>query len=182
MNDQSLKVIVGAGGDQQPGWISLDKWQLDITDFSQWASLFYPNSIDAILAEHVFEHLTPAESYNAARNFFYYLKPGGMARICVPDGLHPDQRYQDWVAPGTGWSGDGHKQLFDYQSMSQLFTSVGFTVYLREYWDEGGELHSTLWDDFDGRIKRCSRSIHSKIISLLIGAEYTSILIDAIKP
>ncbi|MBO0719223.1 MAG: hypothetical protein J2P41_00240 [Blastocatellia bacterium] len=181
-NVKPLKVIVGAGGDQQEGFISLDQYQLDITDLGQWASLFYPNSIDVILAEHVFEHLTPEGSFNAARNFFFYLKSGGYARICVPDGLHPDQKYQAWVAPGTGWSGDSHKQLFDYQSLSRLLWTVGFTVYLREYWDENGELHSSLWDEHGGRIKRCSRSMHSAIISMFVGADYTSLLVDAVRP
>lgn len=177
-----LKVIVGAGGDQLPGWISLNQSDLDITDLSQWATRFYPGSIDVILAEHVFEHLTQVGSFDAARNFYFYLKPGGFARICVPDGLHPDQKYQAWVAPYTGWSGADHKQLFDYRSLLQLLRSVGFQVYLREYWDEGGELHSSLWSDLDGRVKRCSRSLYSAIVSLFVGAEYTSLLVDAVKP
>lgn len=182
MNGQELKVIVGAGGDQLPGWISLNYSDLDITDVSQWAKRFYPGSIDVILAEHVFEHLTPAGSFDAARNFYFYLKPGGFARICVPDGLHPDGKYQAWVAPYTGWSGADHKQLFDYRSLARLLTDVGFQVYFREYWDEGGELHSSIWDDSDGRVKRCSRSFYSAILSFFVGADYTSLLVDAVRP
>lgn len=75
-----LRVIVGAGSTTQPGWLSLEERDLDITDERQWAERFTPNSIDAILAEHVFEHLTPAESVNAARNFYTYLKPGDPAQ------------------------------------------------------------------------------------------------------
>lgn len=182
MSDNALKIIVGAGGDTQEGWISLEESQLDITDLAQWAALFYPASIDAILAEHVFEHLTQGEAFDAARNFFFYLKPGGYARICVPDGLHPDAKYIAWVQPGTGWNGDGHKQLFDYQSLSRLLWSVGFNVELREFWDSSGVLHSSLWNDGDGRIKRCSRTLYTSLISLFVGAEYTSLLVDAVRP
>lgn len=183
MNSASpLKVIVGAGGDTQEGWVSLEERDLDITDISQWYGLFDTNSIDAILAEHVFEHLTPAESFLAARNFYFFLRPGGYARICVPDGLHPDQKYIAWVAPGTGWNGDDHKQLFDYRSLAGLLWNVGFAVYFREHWDERGTLHSSLWNDGDGRIRRCSRTLYSSLISWIVGADYTSLLIDAVKP
>ena len=83
-----MKVIVGAGGTSEPGWLALGESDLDVTDFEQWAQRFAPSSLDAILAEHVWEHLTEIEALAATRNAAYFLRPGGILRIAVPDGLH----------------------------------------------------------------------------------------------
>ena len=177
-----LRVIVGAGGTAQPGWDSLEERDLDITDTRQWAELFAPNSIDALQAEHVFEHLTPGESINAARNFFTYLAPGGYARIAVPDGFHTDSKYINWVMPGTGFNGDDHKQLFNYRTLSQLLTGAGFGVRLLEYWDENGWFHSGPLNDEEGAIRRYLFGSQFFFLSLVVGCRYTSLTVDAIKP
>lgn len=62
-----MKLIIGAGGITQPGWLSLEETDLDITQADQWAAHFAPNSLDAIFAEHVWEHLTLNEALDAAR-------------------------------------------------------------------------------------------------------------------
>lgn len=177
-----LRLIVGAGGTAQPGWGSLEERDLDITDARQWESNFSPNSIDAILAEHVFEHLTPAESMAAARNFFTYLAPGGYARIAVPDGYHTDENYIAWVMPGTGFNGDDHKQLFNYKSLSQLLAGTGFIVQPLEFWDENGWFHSGPLNDEEGTIKRYLFGSNFFFLSLIVGCRYTSLTVDAIKP
>ena len=53
------------------------------------------NSLEAILAEHVWEHLTNKEGVEAARICFEFLKPRGY--ICCPvlDGFFPDENYQN---------------------------------------------------------------------------------------
>jgi hypothetical protein len=48
-----LRIVVGAGGLFDPGWIPTDVDVLDILDERHWRRLFRENSIDAILAEHV---------------------------------------------------------------------------------------------------------------------------------
>lgn len=67
-----------------------------------WAYHFKSNPVDAILAEHVWEHLDCFGAIMAAQNCFKYLKPGGYMRVAVPDGWHPDKDYIDCVKPG-GW-------------------------------------------------------------------------------
>jgi predicted SAM-dependent methyltransferase len=140
-----MKIIVGAGRTQQHGWSSLEQSELDITNRFQWARRFAPASLDAVLAEHVFEHLTVEEGSAAARNCFEFLKRGGYLRVAVPDGLHPDPQYIAWVRPGDGWNGDDHKELYDYRSLSRLLTESGFTVRPLEWWDESGNLHVSEW-------------------------------------
>ena len=84
------RIIVGAQSTRQFGWIPLQQYDLDIRDERNWARRFSPNSLNAVLAEHVLEHLTYDEAAEAARNCFRYLKPDGYFRVAVPDGFHPE--------------------------------------------------------------------------------------------
>jgi predicted SAM-dependent methyltransferase len=177
-----MKIIVGAGGTRYYGWVSLEERDLDITQRVQWAKRFAPASLEAILAEHVFEHLTLEEARAAALNCFDYLKPGGYLRVAVPDGLHPDQQYIAWVRPGTGWNGDDHKVMWDYRSLSRLLTGVGFNVRVLECWDEQGKFRVNDWSHADGYISRCYGGPWSTcFLNLVVGAQYTSLIIDAVK-
>jgi predicted SAM-dependent methyltransferase len=176
------RVIVGAGGTTQEGWISLEESQLDIRRFTAWINQFLPGSCDAILAEHVLEHMSPFEAGLAIRNFYIFLKRGGHVRLAVPDGFHPMGNYIDWVRPGGIWNPHSHKTLFDYKSLSALLERIGFRVRLLEWHDEAGELHSEKWDGRDGEISRCSNSFYSRwFLSPVGGANYTSLIVDAIK-
>lgn len=181
-----MKVIVGAGGVQQEGFISLEESDLDITNAEAWAEFFPPNSLDCILAEHVWEHLTWDEAMRAAMNCCAYLKPGGTLRIAVPDGFHPGQKYINWVAPGTGWNGDDHKVLYDYRSLCGLLNQAGFQCFPKEFFNERGELAAFPLNDDHGHIKRSVQcypeSFEGSFVSWLIGTTYTSLTVDALKP
>jgi hypothetical protein len=78
-----------------PGWLAAGVNELDVrarADF-QRLGLLLPRlppgaaggAASAFLAEHVWEHLTLAEGFAAARHLFAALRPGGHARIAVPD-------------------------------------------------------------------------------------------------
>lgn len=176
-----MKLIVGAGGTSEPGWTSLNEGDLDVTDAAQWAAMFPPRSLDAVLAEHVWEHLTWDEALAATRNIAAYLKPGGVLRIAVPDGLHSCSRYIAWVAPGTGFNGDDHKLLFDYRTLAQLMQSAGLRPVLREWWDETGSFHSNYRADEDGKIRRSLNGANFIELTLLLGCPYTSLIVDGVK-
>ena len=92
----------GASGGSYKDWIATDKEMLDLLREDDWAYYFESKPLDAILAEHVWEHLDHRAALVAAQNCFTYLKPGGYIRIAMPDGLHPDKGYIDRVKPG-GW-------------------------------------------------------------------------------
>ena len=135
-----LKVIVGAGGTFQTGWVSTDIEHLNILDPENWGRYFAEGSIDAILAEHVWEHLTGEESLLAARNCFKYLKHHGYLRVAVPDGFHPSREYIEDVKPGgRGAGADCHKILYNYKTLSRVFTAADFDVDLIEWFDEKGQ-------------------------------------------
>ncbi len=178
---EDLRIIVGAGSVVQDGFIPLQESDLDITDAAQWAELFEPDSIAAIVAEHVFEHLSFSEGMEAARNCYRYLRRGGTLRVSVPDGCHPDQNYIDWVAPGTGYNGDDHKGLFDCQSLAWLLQSAGFFLDYKEFWNERGSFYTEPMEFERGEMRRTSHDFWAKLLSVRVGADYTSLVIDGIK-
>ncbi|HJT21698.1 MAG TPA: hypothetical protein VJ746_14575 [Nitrospira sp.] len=176
----TLRIIVGAGEDRYHGWITTDRTTLDLLRETDWAFHFRPNTIHAILAEHVWEHLNSGAANTAAKNCFKYLAPNGYIRVAVPDGLHPDKCYIDRVRPG-GW-GEGsedHHVLYTYVTLRDVFESVGFDVTLLEYFDENGAFHYQDWHPADGMITRSKRFDARNQLAELA---YTSIILDARKP
>jgi predicted SAM-dependent methyltransferase len=176
-----LKIIVGAGGTQQDGWLSLNEEDLDIADAGAWGRLFAPNSIDAICAEHVWEHLTLDEGWRGLLNCYRYLKRGGTLRIAVPDGFHPSWYYIEWVRPVTGWNGDDHKVLYEVGLLGGMMRRAGFRVVPREWFDGNGCLYSTSLHPTYGEIRRTAGSLQSLLLSIWVGAYYTSLVVDGVK-
>ncbi len=176
----TLRIVVGAGGLFDPGWIPTDVDVLDILDERHWQRLFRESSIDAILAEHVWEHLTADQGRAAAENCFHFLRPGGYLRAAVPDGYHPDPAYREWVRPGgSGAGADDHKLLYNHESFSRLFETAGFQVEPLEYFDAAGKFHAIDWDPARGKIERSRRFDERNRDGRLA---YTSVIVDARKP
>jgi predicted SAM-dependent methyltransferase len=177
---EPLQIIIGASGTTQAGWIATEQSQLDLLEPKTWARLFNKPAIKAINAEHVWEHLSPAEGLTAARTCFDYLKPGGRLRCAVPDGLHPSPTYIEYVRPGgVGEGSDDHRVLYTYESLSELFSKAGFQVELLEYFDRSGKFHACDWDPADGMI---TRSLRFDDRNRHQAYGYTSLIVDAIKP
>lgn len=176
------RIIVGAGGTSQAGWVPYEQSELDITRPEQWNAHFRPNQLEVILAEHVFEHLTAEEAQRAMIAAFRHLKPGGYLRIAVPDGLHPDPNYIEWVRPGGFWNPTTHKQLYTLPTLAAQLEAAGFAVEPYEFWDQAGWFHSRPFREGDGRITRCLWGVYSSLLSAFVGSCYTSLMVDAIKP
>ena len=176
----ACKIVIGSSGVTQAGWIATEKDQLDLLKAADWERYFRDNPIDALLAEHVWEHLSGEEGLIAARHCFRYLKPGGYIRVAVPDRCHPDKEYLEWVRPGGSGPGcDDHKMFYSYQTLTKVFGSAGFQMDLLEYFDEQGVFHFKEWDPRDGRIGRSKRFDSRNQDGKL---KYTSIIMDARKP
>jgi predicted SAM-dependent methyltransferase len=176
----SRRIIVGSAGIPLEGWVATDKDIIDLLREETWRRYFQPESLDAILGEHVWEHLTTEEAAIAARTCYRFLKPAGYLRVAVPDGLHPDPSYIEAVRPGgTGSGADDHKVLYTYGSFRDVFTHAGFDVRLYEYFDEQGQFHYEQWIPSQGMIHR-SRRFDTR--NAAHDLTYTSIVLDAIKP
>jgi predicted SAM-dependent methyltransferase len=174
----SLRIVVGSSRIPVEGWIESEQSFLDLVDSGTWERYFRPDSIDAILAEHVWEHLDPHAGGVAASTCFRYLRPGGYLRIAVPDGHHPDPAYIKEVEPGgTGCGASDHKVLYTAESLTTLLSGTGFEPRLLEYFDANGVFHEAPWDPAAGMIRR-SRRFDPRNRRRLA---YTSLITDAFK-
>lgn len=176
----NLKIIVGSASTMQEGWISTDYPLLDLTDGGTFAALFDSGSVSNYLAEHVWEHLSLEQGARACRNCFVYLKQGGLLRIAVPDGFHPDPDYIAQVKPGGyGPGADDHKVLYNCRTLSALLENAGYKVRLLEWFDEQGKFHHEDWNAKDGFVMRSTRFDQRNRTN---PTAYTSLIIDASKP
>lgn len=171
--------IGSAGVNPDSAWFATDIHTLNITKDGDWFKHLFFLRLDNIMAEHVWEHLTDADTELANRNCFKYLKRSGVLRLAVPDGYHPDPSYVEWVRPGgNGPGADDHKILYTYKTMKERLEKVGFKVELLEYWDEHGNFHFTDWSDEGGHISRSRRYDKRNNDGQL---KYTSLIVDAVK-
>lgn len=172
-------LALGAGNVPQGGWIATDREHLDLLRLEDWQRYFREESVDAMIAEHVWEHLSEADALEAARNCYRFLKPGGYLRVAVPDGCHPSPCYIEQVRPmGTGAGAEDHKVLYTHGTLARLFEKAGFQVELLEYFDEHGTFHMTEWKPEEGAVERAARCDPRNRCGEL---NYTSIILDARK-
>jgi len=170
---------IGAGDECAAGWVATDKEHVDVVYPASMSKYFKKDAIDAIVAEHVWEHLTDEQARLAALNCRRYLKSGGHDRIAVPDGYFPDDQYIEMVRPGGSGPGcDDHNVLYNFRILRDLFSSQEFEVRLLEYWDESGTFHTEPWNAEDGLIRRSAE--HDPRNSYC-GLRYTSLILDAIR-
>jgi predicted SAM-dependent methyltransferase len=175
-----LRIVVGASGFAQPGWVATDITALDLLREGDWRPIFAEGSIDAILAEHVWEHLSADDGLAAARRCRRYLRPGGRLRIAVPDGLHPDPAYVAAVRPGgSGPGADDHKVLYTYQSLQSMLAGAGLQASALEHFDEAGQFRAAPWDPADGLVRRSRRFDPRNAGGRLA---YTSLIMDGLRP
>lgn len=173
------RISVGSAGIVEPGWVPTDLPVLDVLQESDWLAICEPESLDAILSEHMWEHLTKDDGEIAAKNCYRYLKRGGYLRVAVPDGFHPSSAYREHVRPGgIGPGADDHKVLYDYRSLKDVLVSAGFKISLLEYFDEKGNFRFHPWNSEDGHVLRSSRYDRRNAGGTL---NYTSLIIDAVK-
>lgn len=180
----NLRVVIGAGDyDNNPGWIKTQETELNLLQESDQSNKFSRGSLSAILAEHVWEHLTYEKGKAAARLCFDFLKPGGYIRCAVPDGFFPNKDYQAAVQIGGPGPDDhpasSHKIVHNYRTISRMFEEVGFKVDLLEYCDQNGEFYYNDWDEKQGYIYRSKRFDHRNEKGSL---GFVSVIVDAVKP
>lgn len=172
-----VKLVIGAGLATYEGWLITDLPVLNALSSVDWGCTFPRGSIDRILAEHVIEHWTDSGFRLFLRIVRSFLSQQGFVRIAVPDGLHPDPSYIDYVKPGGSGNGaDDHKVLYNYITITRILSEEQYDYNLLEYFDELGQFHRLLWETNDGLVQRSADyDPRNKDYPLL----YTSLIIDA---
>ncbi|RYL95916.1 methyltransferase domain-containing protein [Sporolactobacillus sp. THM7-4] len=84
------------------GWASTQQNELNLLNRKDFEQRFAENSIDAMLAEHVWEHMAMEDGIIAAQNCYDFLKPGGYLRCAVPDAYFRNEEYQRYVINEVG--------------------------------------------------------------------------------
>ena len=180
---QPLRIIIGAGNQDWPGWLATQKKTLDLLYPEDWTNSFHSRLVNAFLCEHVWEHLTESEGRAAAALCFRWLMPGGYLRVAVPDANFPDPNYQRRARVGgpgpRNHPAADHKTLYDYQSFTNVFTSAGFDVDLLEYCDGQGRFHYHQWSVDDGPVYRSLMMDHRNKDGAI---RSVSLILDAKKP
>lgn len=178
-----MRVILGAGNTRYQVWKETQESNLNVLSTSDWAKMFETEGIDAMLSEHMWEHMTYEQGIIAAKNCFKYLKPGGYIRCAVPDKNFRNECYQNMVKVGGPGPIDhpaaSHKIVYDYETLQKVFQLAGFQVTALEYCDEKGDFHYTYWNEDDGKIGRSFR-FDTRNSKDKLGM--VSIIIDAKKP
>jgi predicted SAM-dependent methyltransferase len=166
------RIVIGAGGLSDPGWVATDVSEFDLLRPESWEAYVSPASIDALLAEHVWEHLSFAEGRVAAATCYRFLKPGGRMRLAVPDGYFPDPAFQAYIGVSgvAGGEAGAHKVVYTYRSFPEVFEAAGFRTTLLEYHDEHGVFHHSAWDPAEGLIRRSRRFDPRGPISIVLDA------------
>ncbi|WP_208559088.1 class I SAM-dependent methyltransferase [Marinilactibacillus kalidii] len=180
---EKLRVVIGSGGyNNNPGWLHTQENEINLIEEKSWESQFEYGSIEAILAEHVWEHLSVDEGSKAAKICYRYLKPGGYIRCAVPDGNFRNKDYQHIIQVGgpgpTNHPASSHKVVYNFVTLARIFEEAGFEINFLEYHDENGEFHYENWEEQEGVIYR-SRKIDPR--NQAEAMLFPSLMIDAEK-
>lgn len=106
---------------------------------------FASNSVDFLFCSHVLEHFTPAEGARLMREVLRVLKPGGWARITVPDLAIAMRLYQqgakrealEYFFTGESGAYDQHHYMYDAELLMGMLRQQGFTEISERNYREG---------------------------------------------
>jgi len=156
-----LRLHLGCAWNRLPGWVNIDLLRPGRSLNLYWdlrrGLPFPPNSIEAIFAEHLFEHLTYAQGIELMNECWRVLLPGGVLRIGVPDLGRYVASYlgQDGliervrpgrptraIALGEPFFLYGHRCMYDFETLDTACKVAGFATVERSEFGEGRILPS----------------------------------------
>ncbi len=105
-----VRLDIGCGGQTEHGWIGVDLIDGPNVDITAPADKlpFKDESVDAIKAEHLIEHLTFYQFNRAMAEWYRVLKPGGIVEIECPDLLGLCQQFVEANEYGRYTTYKGH--------------------------------------------------------------------------
>lgn len=165
---QRKRLNIGNGAMSLPGYDTLDKnpnikptYCFDLTASEEW--VIPESSYDEILAVHVLEHLPMSKVGMVLTRIFKILKPGGILRLHVPNGLviaraylaQPADRFKIQM-PFYGIEAEtdplyAHKVLYDFGMLDTMLSKHEFTQ-IEEVTSHYEDHHDQHWAWLGGRI------------------------------
>jgi predicted SAM-dependent methyltransferase len=103
-------------------------------------------SVDFIFCSHVVEHFFRTDGESLLREMHRVLRPGGVARICVPDLEHALRLYHEgrkvealdyFFVDGPAGYYRRHRYLYDFELLHDAMTRAGFVDVRRCAYREG---------------------------------------------
>jgi SAM-dependent methyltransferase len=107
---------------------------------------FEDNVADFIFCSHVLEHFARHDAARLVREMWRVLKPGGRARVTVPDLARAFDLYargareaalEYFFTNGRAGSYDQHRYMYDFELLRTLLASAGFADITRCGYREG---------------------------------------------
>lgn len=153
---RGLKVQLGGGTHEIPGWVNLDFHPGQLAVNARWGLPFADESARCVYASHVLEHFFfRFEALPLLQEMHRVLEPGGHVRVVVPDigacmeawargddaFFEARKRVWPWAevckthlehfleyagANGFDMGFEGHKYGYDYATLASLMTEAGF--------------------------------------------------------
>ena len=125
-----IKLNIGAGGSNLPGFIPLDiQTGTDATKRLPYAD----ESVDEVYASHVLEHIHHSKTLETLKEWVRVLKPGGRIRVAVPNfdrvlgergSLGPGM-VSAWLHGSHDVDTDRHLAVFNWEQLDMMFRSLG---------------------------------------------------------
>ena len=144
-----MKLHLGCGNKRIDGFINIDCRYLpsvDKVENIKFLRSFKPNTVDLIYASHVLEHISRWEYKHCLKRWFDILKPGGVARIAVPDFDKICQHYIKFkdlrmlsglLYGGQDYFENNHFWCWDKETLSrELVDEIGFREVNQYDWRE----------------------------------------------
>lgn len=127
--EQSLKLNLGGGLTQIPGYTNIDH----ITGGEVYPLALASNRAEVIRASHILEHFPVDDLANVLADWVRVLKPGGVLKIAVPDFKWIAEKYLAgadlplcaYLMGGQQNADDFHKSVFDKASLESLLEKAG---------------------------------------------------------
>lgn len=178
--EQGLKLNLGSGRSRIEGWVNVDVPPADLQMHLSWALPFAEAVAEYVYLSHVLEHFYRQEALELLCDVHRVLAPGGTARLVVPDiekcmraYVQKDEGYFEtrrrlWlvssesastslelvlknagagVKPESLW---GHKQGYDFETLSHILRQAGFASVERSEYMESK--HEALLIDTASRV------------------------------
>lgn len=141
------------------GWAAHNRYKYRRHDVRQGLP-YGTSSVDAVVAQHMLEHLTRDEGRAFLRECRRVLRPGGVVRLGVPNAslladklCRKEMAYFDQLGPGVCNAPDdaakfwellhaGHSSCYDHQSLAKALEEAGFEAHSVGFrdWVDGNEL------------------------------------------